>query len=89
MNRSKIIEHYKSFFSIEDMPMAENDQLMIDWAENLLQTYQTSPINRFVCNKCGLMLTLQNGIIVAGNCRSISLTSKRTQLCGGKLIPVV
>lgn len=37
MNRSEIIKHYKQFFNLEDFNLAENDQLMIDWAEDLLK----------------------------------------------------
>jgi|GEM_PF-3910151 dihydrofolate reductase len=36
MKRSEIIDNYKAFFGLEDMPLGENDNLMIAWAENLL-----------------------------------------------------
>ena len=44
MNRSKIIQHYKSFFDIEDMWLAENDHLMIDWAEDLVKNCIKPPV---------------------------------------------
>jgi len=37
MKKNKIIKHYKSFFGLEDMGMAENDHLMVDWAESLVK----------------------------------------------------
>ncbi len=36
MRRLEIIEHYKSYFGTEDMPLSETDNLMIAWAESLL-----------------------------------------------------
>lgn len=37
MTRTEIIEHYKSFFGLEDFPfLGENDNLMIAWAQTLL-----------------------------------------------------
>jgi hypothetical protein len=36
MTRSKIIQHYKSFFLLGQIKLDEDDQLMIDWAESLL-----------------------------------------------------
>ena len=35
MNRTWIIAHYKDFFEIEETD--EDDQIMIDWAEALLE----------------------------------------------------
>jgi hypothetical protein len=52
MNRSKIIQHYKSFFDIEDMGLAENDNLMIDWAEDLVKNCIKPPVIKSVCPKC-------------------------------------
>lgn len=37
INRSEIIKHYKQFFNLEELSIGENDQLMIDWAEELLK----------------------------------------------------
>lgn len=37
MKRNDIIKHYKNFFGLENIGLAENDQLMIDWAENLVK----------------------------------------------------
>ncbi len=53
MNRSKIIQHYKSFFDIEDMVLAENDHLMIDWAEDLVKNCIKPHVINAVCKHCG------------------------------------
>jgi len=37
MNRTKIIQHYKDFFDLNEMGIGEDEQLLIDWAEALLQ----------------------------------------------------
>nr|WP_319268251.1 hypothetical protein [uncultured Draconibacterium sp.] len=44
MNRTKLIQHYKSFFGLEDIELGENDQLMIDWAESLLEDTQNDEL---------------------------------------------
>jgi hypothetical protein len=36
ISRNKISRHYKSFFGLENMALAENDNLMIDWGESLI-----------------------------------------------------
>ena len=36
ISRNKISSHYKSFFELENMALAENDSLMIDWGESLI-----------------------------------------------------
>ena len=57
MKRNKIIKHYKSFFGLEDVGLAENDQLMIDWAESLVKDYNLHVVNNSAFNKM-----MQNGI---------------------------
>lgn len=37
ITRQKIINHYKQFFGLQDMGLAEGDNLTIDWAESLIE----------------------------------------------------
>ena len=37
ITRRKIINHYKQFFGLQDMGLAEGDHLTIDWAESLIE----------------------------------------------------
>ena len=55
MKRNKIIKHYKSFFGLEDMGLAENDHLMIDWVESLVKD-------------CNLHIVSNNEVAVCDNC---------------------
>lgn len=44
MNRTKLIQHYKAFFKLEDMELSEDDHLIIDWAESLLKDNQNEEL---------------------------------------------
>ena len=60
LSRTKIISHYKTFMGLEDMGLAEGDNLTIDWAESLIQDFFSSPI----CPHCHKYKTMQgNGIM--------------------------
>jgi len=37
MNSTKIAQHYKSFFKIGHLSLTEDDQIMIDWAQDLIK----------------------------------------------------
>jgi Lar family restriction alleviation protein len=37
ITRTEIIMHYKNFFGIENMQLAEDDHLVVDWVESLIE----------------------------------------------------
>jgi hypothetical protein len=45
MKRNKIIKHYKSFFKLENIGLAEDDHLMIDWVESLVKDCNLHIVN--------------------------------------------
>jgi hypothetical protein len=46
ISRNKISRHYKSFFGLENMELAENDNLMIDWGESLINEFVNQEVER-------------------------------------------
>lgn len=46
ISRNKISSHYKSFFELENMALAEDDSLMIDWGESLINELVNQEVER-------------------------------------------
>ncbi len=46
ISRNKISGHYKSFFGLENMALAENDNLMIDWGESLVNDFCNQEVEK-------------------------------------------
>lgn len=68
--RRKIINHYKQFFGLQDMGLAEGDHLTIDWAESLIEACEgkESPDesgNRMKPDVSGSLLTSESCLEVA------------------------
>jgi hypothetical protein len=41
ITRTEVLANYKTFFGLEEMGTGEDDQLMIDWAESLIEDLQS------------------------------------------------
>jgi hypothetical protein len=46
VSRIKVSSHYKKFFDLQDMGLAENDHLMIDWGVALCENQTTEKDKR-------------------------------------------
>lgn len=51
ISRNKISRHYKSFFELENMALAEDDHLMIDWGESLINELVNQEVDRRIAER--------------------------------------
>jgi hypothetical protein len=51
ISRNKISRHYKSFFELENMALAEDDHLMIDWGESLIEHFVNLEVERRIAER--------------------------------------
>lgn len=51
ISRNKISRHYKSFFELENMALAENDNLMIDWGESLINELVNQEVEKRIAER--------------------------------------
>lgn len=51
ISRNKISRHYKSFFELDNMALAENDNLMIDWGESLINELVNQEVEKRIAER--------------------------------------
>jgi len=62
ISRNKISSHYKSFFELDNMALAENDNLMIDWGESLINELVNLEVEKRIKERINKEMTPENAL---------------------------